>query len=719
MKTKYLTFLLVLLGYTHLFADNPIGGMCGLDLSWKVEKGVLIISGSGKMFDYDAEHLASWHVYNQRIKSVIIKDGITEIGCYAFYFCDKIERVTLPSTLNRIGAHSFMGCSSLQKMEIPSSLTIIEKSAFTYCHSLQSVSFPNHSLRIDNNAFSSCEKLKTVSLYSKENVSITAFDRNTSVSYRGNGNNQYLKTGSNSYSQPPLLTIIPNSTHFTEQSGNNIIDGNEACKLTFKVKNEGKGVAKHCVVKVRKSGTIYGILVDIPQIANIPAGQIQEITIPINSTRETKDGDVTFTVQVDEPNGFGTDPIEVNVKTRAYEAPFVQIVDYAVSESIGGQLKKKYPFNLQVILQNTKFGKAEDVVLEMMLPDNVMLLTGSKYIKLEELGGGEAKSIDYELVASSNYSSNNIPIQFKLREKFGVYSENKNISLQLNEALVSTKLDVAAIEAPKIEQRITIASIGSDVDKNIPKNKRQNENTFVVIIANEHYQQVASVPFAINDGLVFAKYCEVTFGIPSRNIHVVTDATINNIRQQVNWLQQVISVYDGEARIIFYYAGHGVPDEKSKNAYILPIDGNGSDITTGYKLDDLFYSLGSFPSKSVLIFLDACFSGSKREEGMLASARGVAIKAKSGQPIGNMVVLSAATGDETAYPNRDEGHGMFTYFLLKKLQETQGDVTIDELSSYVKKNVSRQSIILNGKSQTPTLSVSTEAHDWQNWKLNN
>lgn len=82
-----------------------------------------------------------------------------------------------------------------------------------------------------------------------------------------------------------------------------------------------------------------------------------------------------------------------------------------------------------------------------------------------------------------------------------------------------------------------------------------------------------------------------------------------------------------------------------------------------------------------------------------------------------MVVFTAATGDETAYPNNTEGHGMFTYYLLKKLQETSGNVTYEELGDYIRQNVSRQSIVLNGKSQTPTVIPSADATDWQNWKL--
>ena len=103
---------------------------------------------------------------------------------------------------------------------------------------------------------------------------------------------------------------------------------------------------------------------------------------------------------------------------------------------------------------------------------------------------------------------------------------------------------------------------------------------------------------------------------------------------------------------------------------------------------------------------------------MLASARGVAIKPKENLPQGNLVVFSAASGVETAYPYKDKGHGMFTYFLLKKLQDTRGAVTLGELSDYITTNVKRQSVVTNRKSQTPTVIYSNSIGlAWKGLKL--
>jgi len=103
---------------------------------------------------------------------------------------------------------------------------------------------------------------------------------------------------------------------------------------------------------------------------------------------------------------------------------------------------------------------------------------------------------------------------------------------------------------------------------------------------------------------------------------------------------------------------------------------------------------------------------------MMASARGVAIKTTQGTPMGNMVVFSAAQGDETAYPYQEKGHGLFTYFLLKKLKETNGNAMLGELYDYISNNVKQQSIIVNRKSQTPTVSPSATLGDsWKDIKL--
>ena len=257
----------------------------------------------------------------------------------------------------------------------------------------------------------------------------------------------------------------------------------------------------------------------------------------------------------------------------------------------------------------------------------------------------------------------------------------------------------------------------SDVDVTIPKNVQENSNTFAVIIANENYEEETQVEYALNDGEIFKTYCQDVLGLPETNIHYRENATLNNILAELDWMKQISLAFGNEAKFIFYYAGHGIPDEATGDSYLLPVDGRGNMLATGYSLKKLYETLGGLAAKDVTVFMDACFSGAVRNGGMMASARGVAIKAKQSAPQGNMIVFSAAQGDETAYPYKEKGHGLFTYYLLKKLQETKGDVTMGELADYITSEVKKRSIVVNGKLQTPLVTFSNSATDWRNWKL--
>ncbi len=258
----------------------------------------------------------------------------------------------------------------------------------------------------------------------------------------------------------------------------------------------------------------------------------------------------------------------------------------------------------------------------------------------------------------------------------------------------------------------------SDVDKNIPVAKKEAETTFAFIIANENYPD-APVPYSLNDGRMFREYCQKTLGIPESHINMYEDATFGNIITAVEKMKSIAEAYDGEASVIFYYAGHGFPDDKQATAYLLPIDGDATSITsTGYSLAKLYKEIASLKLKSAVVFLDACFSGAKREDEMLTSARGVAIKVKEDKPQGNMLVFSAAQGDETAHQLEEKHHGLFTYCLLKELQASQGDVDLGTLTDNVTKQVKRQSVVINNKRQTPTAIPSSAFVDsWRNMKL--
>lgn len=284
---------------------------------------------------------------------------------------------------------------------------------------------------------------------------------------------------------------------------------------------------------------------------------------------------------------------------------------------------------------------------------------------------------------------------------FTVKSQNDNYNIAKNTSVVK-----------EIDN-----SIISDVDINIPTTTIRNDNTYVLIVANEEYSTLDKVNFAMKDGKFFKEYCKRTLGIPENNIRYSPNATYGMLAGDISWLEQALNDSEG-ANAIVYYCGHGIPNEKTGDAYLVPVDGNGTNTITCYSLNTLYTTLANTKASNVTYFMDACFTGANKEGSMLVAARGVAREAKKEILQGNSVVFSASSGDETAMTYKEKAHGMFTYFLLKKLQETKGNVSYSELAEYISNNVKKESLLINNKPQTPVIATSPSAvSTWKDMKL--
>lgn len=287
------------------------------------------------------------------------------------------------------------------------------------------------------------------------------------------------------------------------------------------------------------------------------------------------------------------------------------------------------------------------------------------------------------------------------------------------------EIPVVSWEETDVVVSKTRAKAGSShVDVNIPVTGAHRPNTFALIIGNEDYKEFQggfndeiNVMYAATDALVFSKYVKQTLGVPQENITLIQNATAGQMQQALAKMNKIVKTFDGNAEVIFYYAGHGLPDEISKKPYLIPVDVNGSDLSFAIQLDDALNTLAEHPHTRITVFLDACFTGGGRNESLLAS-RGVKIRPKSPFVRGNLIMFAASSGNQSAFAHDEQAHGMFTYFLLKKLQETSGRVTFGELAAYLNREVARSSIIFNDKEQNPDVLVSPSLDEvWQTFNL--
>lgn len=381
--------------------------------------------------------------------------------------------------------------------------------------------------------------------------------------------------------------------------------------------------------------------------------------------------------------------------------PFLIVSDFKLNGD-GKKLQKKQPVELTILLTNQEKSIAENVTAQIKFPEGVLSLEND-LLSFSYIKGNETKSLSYSFYISDNYTSTTIPVKLVINEKNGKHAEDWEKLFIIGQSFNS---DI------------------SDIDVDIPVTSISQPNTYAMIVAEENYRNETSVPYAINDGTLFMEYCIKTLGIPENNIIFKKDITKSEFNYNLRRLKNLVNQKNNhdEVKIIFYYAGHGIPgkandfgEDENNKAYLLFSDGYVNDAESGIRLNDLYYTIADFNAQSVSVFLDACFSGNTRNGEMTNEARGPVIIIDEDELPNRMVVFAAAKDDESAFSYPEKQHGIFTYFLLKKLKESSGEVSYGELSKYINREVNNTSFQLRNKEQTPTTESSIVG--WEKMRL--
>ena len=518
--------------------------------------------------------------------------------------------------------------------------------------------------------------------------------------------------------KPANIKIVDGSVKFVDQNQNNAIDANEQCSIQFTIQNSGIGVGMGMKLVTDK---VYGNDVKFDNsisVGNLSPGVSKSVKLPIQSGMNTSDAKAHFKFVVNELNGFGSNPYEIDIPVKSFIAPEVVVVDHKVS-SKAGKIVKKEAFDLELVVQNIGQGTAKNIKVNLIIPQNIFVMDGEINTTIPNMEAGASKVIACQMIANNNYSSSEITIKADLSESFGKYAKDKSIVIKMDQVVSSNKLSLTAKEGQNKE--IKLVSLSSAVDKNIPVSAVKHDKRIALIIGNEDYSQSLNseinVDYAVNDATVFKMYANRLLGVKEENTFFITNASSGAMQKQIDKVSILAERMGSSSEIIFYYAGHGLPDEKTKEPYIIPVGVDATSLYDAIKLKDLYNKLAGSEAKRVTVFLDACFSGGARNMPLLA-ARGVKIKPKEEAISGNIVVFSATSEQQSALSFDKEKHGMFTYFLLKKLQESKGKATYDELKKYINYEVGVESVRINDKEQNPQVNISPVVQEvWKNWNF--
>jgi len=283
------------------------------------------------------------------------------------------------------------------------------------------------------------------------------------------------------------------------------------------------------------------------------------------------------------------------------------------------------------------------------------------------------------------------------------------------------------IKTPDNKVTITkiIEPIFKDIDKNIPNNLKKNPTKYALIIGNEHYTNFPNPSYAINDAKTFKKYCEMTLNVPLENIKYIEDGTSSVIKQNLFTMGKILKRLGGKGEFIFYYAGHMEVDEKGNKCILSTDSFDNEELKYEIKLNDFYNNVYAANNRKNMFFVDACYSGTNRDivndkDSYVTSRGGVKVKYKDDVLRGNTVSFSSSSDLQKSYSSSELKHGIFTYNLLLKIQETKGKVTLKELNDFLNREVSITALKLTQSDQNPKINYNPELkYSWSNWRLSN
>ena len=534
---------------------------------------------------------------------------------------------------------------------------------------------------------------------------------------------------------PPIIKI--DDVSFSK----NVLYAGESNQLVITLSNSGMGDANNVYVRLtsQSKGIEHPLTSPFPKIE--ADGGVASMTLNISGSPHLADGMATLNIEVIEPHFRGAIlQRQLRFETEELPKPELIISHYVVREIRSVQPNNRIDQNemvdLSFTIKNIGKANAEKLEIDVNSDQRGVILLGlvndialkGQNPRVKTILPGEYHTLTYRYFLNSEFLDQELKFKVKGTDLFNGFDFSANLIFPMNEQgeFVGLNEDsgIALTYPPKYNAvQPDLPEFIDDVDRDIPITKGRQKSTYALIIGNEDYksrQKSLSVEqnakYSLNDAEVFRNYCQKTLGIPPKQIKILRNATAAEISQGLAWINNLSKIENGNAKLIFYYSGHGMPDEETKSPVIIPVDVSANNLEYGIQLSDAFASLIEHPARQVTVFLDACFSGGGRNQGLLAK-KGIKVKANKNVILGNMVVFSSGSREESSSIYREAKHGYFTYFLLKKLKETKGNIDYDQLSSYLIHSVRKETGLI-GIVQTPEVYFSQKVADsWQEWQL--
>jgi hypothetical protein len=322
----------------------------------------------------------------------------------------------------------------------------------------------------------------------------------------------------------------------------------------------------------------------------------------------------------------------------------------------------------------------------------------------------EGKLIDDSVIMV--FTVNQTPVKFQKNGSFSIKRyvppNGENITLRARDEWGNSSQKIVRL-IRGVEEKTLIANF-EKLQPNLIKGKI-NSNSAALILGIEEYdqQKFPDVDFAKNDADYFRDYAIHVLGVPSSNVKKLINSQAsrtNTLEVLRTWLPLMIN---SNTTLYIFYAGHGYMDA-NQNMFLIPYDASPTLLKdSAFLRNDFFKEIEKHEPKEVVALFDTCFSGFTRNgESIIEGDRDLVIVDDETNIPDNFILFSASSGAEFSSSHPKIKHGLFSYYLMLGLQGKADEnkdrhITSGELHRYIKENVSKLSITLKGRSQTPQL----------------
>ncbi len=544
---------------------------------------------------------------------------------------------------------------------------------------------------------------------------------------------------SNAQGMPPDLRA---KLSFEDFNGNNVLEALETAKITMIISNVGKGIAKDLYVTVSDDLNDNNLVItDKIRITKLFPAQTDTFQIELSSKFGIVTNTHNLTISVSEDNGFDMQPVLLTLPTIEYQKPNLKLSGLKIIETgnnvyvknYDGKVEKGERVKVVLSIQNIGNNLAQNVNIDVSTSNSdILLFDNSKNVGDIKIG----EVIEFTFVLMPNNKVNvtgKLPLNLNASVKYDFGSiSNQQLPISFDQKppepqFVNITPDYSAFnnQASFVFSNNDKFSLNDDlsIDTEIPKNTSKN-NTFALVIGNSNYSgggsDLANLLYTINDARIFKKYAVNVLGVPDNNQHIyyVENANYTSMLKNLSNFKTLIQNSSPNDVFYVYYSGHGAQN-KDSIPFLIPVDATMAMLENlAIKLDDFYDYITPPQGKGkVIVFLDACFSGEKITQNAKVGLRRPPKKININA---NILVFAASSGSEISQEYASKSHGLFTFFLLKVLQESEGGITYGELAEKIIEGVHLTSLNpQNGfVEQKPQANAGTSiGEDWKTWNV--